>query len=83
MEGIAPSRTATRKAFAIGKQGDAVTALNTLPGHLKNLNSSIDAVNGFDTGMGAVDRWLNSGRNYFEQGGSSPTGQALNQFHTM
>jgi hypothetical protein len=82
-QSIAPSRTATRKAFAIGKQGDAVTALNTLPGHVKNLNSSIDAVNGFNTGMGAVDRWLNSGRNYFEQGGSSPTGQALNQFHTM
>jgi hypothetical protein len=81
-QSIAPTRTATRKAFAFGKQGDAVTALNTLPGHLRNLNNSIDALNGYDTGMGAVDRWLNTARNYYSQGGGSPTGQALNQFNT-
>jgi hypothetical protein len=76
-QAIAPTRMQTRKAFATGTQGQAVTALNTLPGHLQALSTDVDSLGGWDTSLGAVNRYLNAGRNWLNRGGSDASGQAL------
>lgn len=54
-----PNRSATRKAFTTGTQGQQINAMNTVIGHMDQMTSAIDALNhgNFTPGNAAYD-WV-------------------------